>query len=116
MNRLQAHRAQRQRVVFRSLPVPVWFDDPEPVRSSSALRVRLERARLGVLTRHCVPTRARRMMSRRRGLSRVISTGEVIATGSVSRLGRHGPFSSLGASVSRPLGDVAITVQLLPIS
>ena len=67
MNRLQAHRASRHQAVFRSMPVPVWLDEPEQ-HSSSALR---------------------------------------------GRLGRSEPLRRLAATVTRPVGDAVITVQIL---
>jgi hypothetical protein len=97
MNRLQAHRASRHQAVFRSMPVPVWLEDPQPVRRSAFLSG-LERARLGLITRRAVPSLARRMTSRRLG-----------------RLARRQPFSRLAATVTRPVGDAVITLQILRI-
>jgi hypothetical protein len=88
MNRLQ---------IFNSAPAPVWLDEPEQP-SSSALRGRLERARLGLITDRSVPSLARRMTSRRLG-----------------RLARREPFSRLGATVTRPVGDAVVTLQILRI-
>jgi len=97
MNRLQVHRAVRRKVVFSSTPVPVWLDDPEPLQRN-AFRSGLERARVWVITGSSVPTRTRRMTSRR-----------------VTRLARRDAFSPLGATIARPLGDAAVTLQILRI-
>ena len=97
MNRLQAHVAERHRVVFHSTPIPVWLDEPEQ-QCNGALRGRLERARLGLITGRSVPSPVRRMTSRRLG-----------------RLARRGPCSRLGATVTRPVGDAVVTVQILRI-
>jgi len=76
---------------------PIWVDEPEQ-QCSSSLRGRLERARLGLMTSRSVPSFARRMTSRR-----------------VGRLARREPFSRLGATVTRPVGDAMVTLQVLRI-
>ncbi|MET0965600.1 MAG: hypothetical protein ABWZ02_04345 [Nakamurella sp.] len=73
------------------------MDEPEQ-QGNSALRGRLDRARLGLATSRSVPSFARRMTSRRLG-----------------RLARREPFNRLGATVTRPVGDAVVTLQILRI-